>query len=193
MNQQYRIPTLTSRLGPHPVAVAVGENPVLEALAQWEAMVAAIAQADVNQLSTWARLHGTAGYQPLVYPGLALRRSVTGAQICHRRFHCWSATAVWSQGSTQPLKIREIESPKGDQNLSAATAERYFRWCLGCLGRDEPRRRGSTPTAVHPGVAEPSADPPVSPPIPNVAAVQELFVDVLAAGLAHSLELLVVG
>lgn len=53
---------------------------------------------------------------------------------------------------------------------------------------------GSTPTAVHPGVAEPSADPLlVSPPIPNMAAVQELFVDVLAAGLAHLLELLVVG
>ena len=91
-------------------------------------------------------------------------------------------------------KLGKIESPKGDQNLSAATAERYFRCCLGCLGCGEPRRRGSTPTAVHPGVAGPSADPLlVSPRIPNVAAVQELFVDVLAAGLAHLLELLVVG
>jgi hypothetical protein len=34
MNQQYRIPTLTSRSGTHPVTVAVVENPVLQALAQ---------------------------------------------------------------------------------------------------------------------------------------------------------------
>jgi hypothetical protein len=41
MNQQYRMPTLTSRSGTPPVTVAVGENPTLEALAQWDARVAA--------------------------------------------------------------------------------------------------------------------------------------------------------
>lgn len=48
MNQQYRIPMLTSRSGTHPATVAVGENPVLEAMAQWDAMVVATSQADVN-------------------------------------------------------------------------------------------------------------------------------------------------
>ncbi|MDQ3765322.1 MAG: hypothetical protein M3460_28775 [Actinomycetota bacterium] len=63
------------------MTVAVGENPVLEALAQWAAMVAATSQTDVNQLSAWARLRGTVGYQPLyvlVWRGSDL---VAGAQI----------------------------------------------------------------------------------------------------------------
>lgn len=63
MNQQYPIPTLTSRSGAHPVTVAVGEDRVLEALVQWDAMVAATSQADVNQLSAWPRLRGRVGYQ----------------------------------------------------------------------------------------------------------------------------------
>jgi hypothetical protein len=49
MNQQYRIPTLTSRSGTHPVTVAIGENPVLEALAQWDAMVAAVVPLGAGQ------------------------------------------------------------------------------------------------------------------------------------------------
>lgn len=45
-----------------------------------------------------------------------------------------------------------------------------------------------------PDVAEPSTNLLRSPPlIPNLTAVEELFVDVLAAGLAYLLELLVVG
>jgi hypothetical protein len=154
MNQQYRIPTLTSRSDTHSVTVAVGENLVLEALVQCEAMVVATSQADVSQLSAWARLHGTVGYQPTVYPGLALRRS------CDRY-------------TDLPLALPRLVSYRG-------LGQRVFRPC-------RPRVRsaisvlhqvyrlwrtatpgGSTPTAVHPGVAEPSADPLlISPPIPT--------------------------
>ena len=54
---------------------------------------------------------------------------------------------------------------------------------------------GPAPTTiVHPGVAEPSTNPLRSPLlVPNLAAVKELFVDVLAAGPVYLLELLKVG
>ena len=82
MNQQYRIPTLTSQSGTHPGTVAVGDNLVLKALAQWDAMVAATSQADVKQLSAWARLRGTVGYQPLYVLVWRASDLVAGAQIC---------------------------------------------------------------------------------------------------------------
>ena len=69
---------------------------VLEALAQWEAIVAATSRADVNQLSVWARLHGTVGYQPLyirVWRDVLVWRGsdlVAGAQICIDASPCWS-------------------------------------------------------------------------------------------------------
>jgi hypothetical protein len=72
---------------------------------------------------------------------------------------------------------------------------RYFRCCPGCLGRGQPRRRGRhqqppfTPTSPS-RLLNLSLSPP---PVPNLAAVEELVVDVLAAGLAYLLELLVVG
>lgn len=63
------------------------------------------------------------------------------------------------------------------------------------LGRGQPRRRGRhqqppfTPTSPS-RLLNLSLSPP---PVPNLAAGEELVVDVLAAGLAYLLELLVVG
>jgi hypothetical protein len=80
--------------------------------------------------------------------------------------------------------------------LQASTAvTALLRCCPGCLGRGQPRRRGRhqqppfTPTSPS-RLLNLSLSPP---PVPNLAAVEELVVDVLAAGLAYLLELLVVG
>ncbi|HEY6424552.1 MAG TPA: GNAT family N-acetyltransferase [Pseudonocardiaceae bacterium] len=84
--QQHQISTLMSRSGARGLTVAVRADPGPEVLARWDAMVAATPQADVTQLSVWARLRGTAGYTPLyvlVWRGADL---VAGAQILHRRF-----------------------------------------------------------------------------------------------------------
>ena len=70
---------------------------------------------------------------------------------------------------------------------------RCFRCCPGCFGRGPLRRRGRhqqppfTPTS--PSRLLSLSSPP---PVPNLAAVEELLVDVLAAGLAYLLKLLAV-
>jgi lipid II:glycine glycyltransferase (peptidoglycan interpeptide bridge formation enzyme) len=86
MNQQSRISALTSRSAAHPVTVVVSDNPVRGVLAQWDAMVTATPQADVSQLSAWARLRGTVGYRPLYALVRRGTELVAGAQILHRRF-----------------------------------------------------------------------------------------------------------
>lgn len=87
MDQQHlRIPTLVSRSVAGPVTVVVCGDPDPEVLAQWDAMVVGTPQADVTQVSVWARLRATVGYTPLyvlVWRGNSL---VAGAQILCRRF-----------------------------------------------------------------------------------------------------------
>lgn len=104
-----RIPTLTSRSGAHPVTVVVGDNPVPEVPAQWDAMVTATPQADVSQLSAWARLRATVGYQPsyvLVWRGADL---VADAQLLYRRFPVLGAVGYLPYG---PLIAPAISSRK---------------------------------------------------------------------------------
>ena len=151
MNQQYRIPTLTSRSGTHPVTVVVGDNPVLETLAQWDAMVTATPQADVSQLSTWARLRGTVGYQPLyvlVWRGTDL---VAGAQILRRRFPvlglvgylpygplvaptiasreevCRELSDALAHIARQRLQMLFVQPPEGAMDISSELLSRGFR------------------------------------------------------------------
>jgi hypothetical protein len=64
-----------------------------------------------------------------------------------------------------------------------------------CLGRGQLRRRGRHhQPPFTPDVAEPSVNPVRVSAIGSLLeAMEELFVDVLAAGLAYVLELLVVG
>jgi lipid II:glycine glycyltransferase (peptidoglycan interpeptide bridge formation enzyme) len=145
------IPTLTSRSGTHPVTVVIGENPVLEALAQWDAMVAATPQADVSQLSAWARLRGTVGYRPLyvlAWRGAAL---VGGAQILHRRFPvlgavgylpygpviapaidsreevCRELSAALAHIARQRLQMLFVQPPDGAMDVSSELLSRGFR------------------------------------------------------------------
>src|ERR687885_1118587 len=107
MNQQSRIPTLMSRPCTHPVTVVVDDNPLPEVVARWDAMVTAVPQADVSQLSTWARLRGTVGYRPLyvlVWCGTDL---VAGAQILHRRFPVLGTVGYLPYG---PVMVPGIDS-----------------------------------------------------------------------------------
>ena len=84
MNQQYRIRTLTSRSGTHPVTVAVGENPVLEALAQWDPMVAATSLGRCHLALSVGMITWHGGLSATVRPGLARQRS--GFELLSRGF-----------------------------------------------------------------------------------------------------------
>src|SRR5918912_4343034 len=86
MDQQHRIPVQRRRSGLAALTFVVSDDPGAEALAQWDALVAASPRADVSQLSAWAQLRAMVGYQPLyvlVWRGQDL---VAGAQIFQRRF-----------------------------------------------------------------------------------------------------------
>ena len=71
MDRQHRIPALLSRSDPPAVTLVVCADPDAEVLAKWDAMVAGIPQADVTQLSAWARLRATGGLHTVVFAGVA--------------------------------------------------------------------------------------------------------------------------
>jgi lipid II:glycine glycyltransferase (peptidoglycan interpeptide bridge formation enzyme) len=151
MNQQSRIPTLMSRPCTHPVTVVVDDNPLPEVVARWDAMVTAVPQADVSQLSRWARLRGTVGYRPLyvlVWCGTDL---VAGAQILHRRFPvlgtvgylpygpvmvpgidsreelCRALSDALADLARQRLQMLFVQPPEGAMDVSSELLSRGFR------------------------------------------------------------------
>jgi lipid II:glycine glycyltransferase (peptidoglycan interpeptide bridge formation enzyme) len=151
MNQQFRIPTLMSRPCIHPVTVVVDDNPVPEVVAQWDVLVTAVPQADVSQLSTWARLRATVGYRPLyvlVWCGTDL---VAGAQILHRRFPvlgtvgylpygpviapaidsreelCRALSGALAGLACQRLQMLFVQPPEGALDVSSELLLRGFR------------------------------------------------------------------
>jgi len=105
MNQQYPLPTLTSRSGTHPVTVAVGEDPGLEALAQWDAMVAATSQAmsissqrGHDYAARWLSVHGVSGCGAARSCGryAGLHRRLPAGPLMHPRSHAARRSAVSS-------------------------------------------------------------------------------------------------
>ncbi|HZD15307.1 MAG TPA: GNAT family N-acetyltransferase [Pseudonocardiaceae bacterium] len=151
MDRQHRIPALLARSDPLAVTSVVCANPDAEVLAKWDAMVAGVPQADVTQLSAWARLRGTVGYTPLyllVWHGSEL---VAGAQILHRRFPvigtvgylpygpvivpasparedvCRELSVVLAQIARRRLRMLFIQPPDGAGDVSAQLLSRGFR------------------------------------------------------------------
>jgi hypothetical protein len=122
MDQQpLRVPTLVSRSVAWPVTVVVCGDPDPEVLARWDAMVVGTPQADVAQLSTWARLRATVGYTPLyvlVWRGNGL---VAGAQILCRRFPVLGTVGYLPYGPV----IAPTAADRGDvcRELSGALAD----------------------------------------------------------------------
>jgi hypothetical protein len=129
IDREHRIPTLMPRSGGHPLTVAVCAHPDLAVLAKWDAMVAATPQSDVTQLSAWAQLRATVGYEPLyvrVWRGICL---VAGAQILYRRFPVLGAVRL---GDEQDLGllidlIGHSASHQGYQPLSGDYLRALYR------------------------------------------------------------------
>jgi len=151
MDQQHRISTLLAKPDACAITVTVCADPDPEALAKWDAMVTGIPQADVTQLSAWARLRGTVGYTPLyvlVWRGPDL---VGGAQILHRHFPvlgrvgylpygpviapsagaredvCRKLSAALAQIARGRLRILFVQPPVGAGDISAELLLRGFR------------------------------------------------------------------
>ncbi|MDQ2880789.1 MAG: GNAT family N-acetyltransferase [Actinomycetota bacterium] len=151
MDQQPQIPTLTSRAVACPATVVVCGDPGLEALAKWDAMVVGTPQADVTQLSAWARLRATVGYAPLyvlVWRGTDL---VAGAQILCRRLPvlgvvgylpygpviaptagdrgdlCRELSGALADIARRRLRILFVQPPDGAEDISTELLSRGFR------------------------------------------------------------------
>ena len=106
MDQQHRIPVPRRRSGLAALTVVVSDDPGAEALAQWDALVAASPRADVSQLSAWAQLRAMVGYQPLYVLVWRGRELVAGAQILQRRFPVLGPVGYLPYG---PLIVPRIE------------------------------------------------------------------------------------
>ncbi|MGH7745533.1 MAG: lipid II:glycine glycyltransferase FemX, partial [Candidatus Dormibacteria bacterium] len=151
MDPQYRSPAVLSRSDQPAVTVVVCANPDSQVLAKWDAMVAGIPQADVTQLSAWARLRATVGYTPLyllVWQGTDL---VAGAQILHRQFPvigavgyvpygpviapasparedvCRQLSVALVQIARRRLRMLFIQPPDGAADISEQLLSRGFR------------------------------------------------------------------
>lgn len=138
----------------HSITISVSDDPSAHEFAEWDALVDSEPHSDVTQLSSWARLRATVGYDAVHVFARRNGRMVGGAQILARRIPIVGAAGYVAHG---PVVAAGVADPDEVGDELAAACARWARKArilvvqpspgAGDLG-DHLLRRGFRPSAA---------------------------------------------